>query len=473
MRLAVICLGLLAAVLVHPAAHADTQLTMAAGRADYPDYRIDGAGNMHLIRYDGTVDNGAILYKMFSAAGTELIPDIQVNDSSGSANTQPVAALDASSRLFVVWQDQADQEVWLMRLEPLLDDLDPATPADLLTIKAQTLSNNLPEVRISDPGDPWPARNPAVAIDGNGDLHVVWESGAGGPVQYVKVDPDGVLLNGPLNLGANGSGSDLPDIAIDSAGNVHVVYTHAGTTQANEVYYAMLDGATAPPQPVLIAPTPLTADEGFAAGSATVSVDLADDRVYVVYKQATSAAGSGAEQIYLAALDPARDDRDGSMATLAAIRLHETVLSTAPAQSSWRVFSRIGFDRRVHAIYMDFDATNCTAPNFTSADYTINNVHVTYDGKIIARQVLTDSGATPGCTPRARIAPRSNRVVWSDSATGDLEIFSAVFSRADAGSSGFTCSLGNPAAGASRAADLWLLLAFIAVLWRLRARGAG
>jgi hypothetical protein len=470
MKRVVSCLAWLCAVLAQPAAVAATQLTDAMSSADYPDYRVGAGGNLYLVRHDANVDSGAILFKAFNAGGTELIPDIQINaGGSGFANTRPVMAIDAGSRLFVAWQNQADQEVYFLRLEPLLDDLDPATPADLNIIKQP---NPLADVLISDPNDGRPARNPAMAIDGNGDLHIVWESGAGGPVQYLKVDPDGVpLMNAPVSVsqtaGTIGTGNDLPDIAIDSAGQVHVVYTHAGVTQANEVYYTMLDGDSAKAGTagtVLIAPTLLTVDDGLYAGNATVSVDLVDDRVYVVYTQATTLAVSGDEQIYLTALSPALDDQDGSVASPAAIRLHETAITGTPAQFSWQVFSRIGSDRRVHAIYMDFDDTTCPG----AASYAIRNAHVTYDGKLITTETLTGTGAALSCNPQARLAPRSNRVVWTDSATGDLEIFSATFGRADAGESGFTCSLRNPGAGVAQAGELWLLLAFIAVLWRLR-----
>jgi len=466
------CLLIVLAMLVQPFALAATQLTdNPLNQADLPDYRVGTTGYLHLVWHDAVVDNGAILFKLFNSAGTELITDIQINDSSGSANTHPVTAIDASNRLFVVWQDQADQEVWFMRLEPLLDDLDPATPAVLTTIK-QTLANNLDEVRISNPADGRPALNPAMAIDGSGNLHVVWESGAGGPVQYVQVDPDGNLMpGGPVSVSqAAGTGNDLPDIAIDSAGHVHVVYTQPGIlTPADEIYYTMFDiDAVTGAVTVLIAPTRLTADDGLPAGNATVSVDLADDRVYVVYKQATTLVGNGDEQVYLTALDPSLHNQPGLGADLAVIRLHETAITATPAQNSWRVFSRIGSDRRVHAIYMDFDNTNCQIQ--AAPDYTIFNAHVTYDGKLITTETLTDTGAALTCNPQARLAPRSNRVVWTDNTTGNPEIFSALFSRADSGSRGFTCSLRNPDAGVAQAGELWLLLAFMLLLWRLRTR---
>jgi hypothetical protein len=453
------CVAVLLAVLGQPAALAATQLTDNAMRnADFPDYRVGTTGNLHLVWYDANVDSGAIFFKMLNASGAGLIDDIQINTGgSGSANTRPVTAIDATNRLFVVWQNMADQEVYFMRLEPLLDDLVEATPANLATIKT------VPDMRISNPSDGLPALNPAMANDGNGNLAIVWESGSGGPVEYVKVDPDGLLLNGPVLLGGNGSGNDLPDVAIDTVGNVHVVYAHAGTTQATEVYYAMLDGATGA---VRIAPTLLSVDDGLRAGNATVSVDRVDNRVYVVYKQATTMAGTGSEQVYLDALDPSLDDQDGSVADPAIIRLHETPVTSTPAQYSWQVFSRIGSDRRVHAIYMDFDDTSCPS----AANYTIYNAHVTYDGKLIAVDTLTDTGAALSCTPRARLAPRGNRVVWAGSTTaGNQEIFSDLFSRADAGSSGFfACSLGRADGTLRQAGELWLLLAFLLVLWRRR-----
>lgn len=455
-RFPVICLMMLAALLA-PVAGGAVQLTNALGSADFPDYRAGPGGNLYLVRHDAGVDSGAILFRAFNSAGTVIIDDTQVNaGGTGSASTRPVVSIDASLRLFVAWENRADNEVYLLRLEPLLDDRD-GSAADPAVIKT------LADTRISNPADGQPARNPAMDIDGSGNLHIVWEGGPGGAVQYVKVDPNGVLLSGPVALGGNGSGNDLPDIAVDSVGHVHVVYTHAGTTAADEVYYAMLDGGTGA---LRIAPTLLSVDDGLRAGSATVSVDLADDRVYVVYKQATSAVGSGDEKIYLTALNPALDDQDGSTALLSDIRLHETAVSGV-AQFSWQVFSRIGFDRRVHVIATDFDDTTCPS----AANYTITNTHVTYDGKIITRETLTDTGAALTCNPQARLALRGDRVVWTDSRTGNLEIFAANFSRADAGSSGFlTCSLGNPDAGAARAGELWLLLGFIAVLGILRAR---
>ncbi len=95
---------------------------------------------------------------------------------------------------------------------------------------------------------------------------------------------------------------------------------------------------------------------------------------------------------------------------------------------------------------------------------------MTYDGKLITTETLTDTGVALSCNPQARLAPRSNRVVWTDNTTGNPEIFSAIFSRIDAGSRGFTCSLRSPDAGVAQAGELWLLLAFMLVLWRLRAR---
>lgn len=462
MKSILFCLTILLALLGQPAVWAATQLTDAMSRADFPDYRLGTAGNLHLVWYDATINGGAIFYKMTGTSDAVLIDDTQVN-AVGTPGTRPVMAIDASNRLFVAWQSLVNQEIYFVRLEPLLDDRDGSV--------ADPAIKPLPEQSVSNG---QAGRNPAMAIDANGDLHVVWERGVGGAVQHVLVDPDtGLSPNGPVSLGTNnGSGNDLPDIAIDSAGHVHVVYTQPGVlTPANEVYYTMFDvDAVTGAVTVLIAPTLLTGDDGMPAGNATLSVDLVDNRVYVVYSQ-TTATG---ELVYLSALDPALDDQNANAADPDVIRLYETPVTGTPAQFSWRVFSRIGLDRRVHAIYMDYDAAGCANQNFTSTDYTIHNTHVTYDGKLITTETLTSTGAALGCNPQARLAPRANRVVWTDSRTGDLEIFSALFSRADAGSSGFfACSLGRADTTLWQAGELWLLLAFLLVLWRLRARRTG
>lgn len=424
------------------------QLTDGMGNtADFPDYRTDVFGNLHLVWHDANVDSGAIMYKMFDSAGNVLIDRTQVNTGeTGFANTRPAMATDGLGLIYVVWQDMTDQEIYFMRLDPSLALLDgmPTT---------QGLIKVIGDVSVSAPAGDNAVR-PRIRIDANADLHIVWESTSGGQVQYAKVNADGMILNGPVSLGIAGIGDNLPDIDVDTNGHAHIVFINvAPIMMEDEIYYAMIDGTTGLP---LIDATLLSVDDGLRAGQATLSIDLFDNSVYVVFKQALMNATNAVEEIFLAKLNPSPP---------LVLKVSETKINGIGA-FQWHVFSRIGSDRRIHASYMDFDEGSCPGVG----NYTITDAHITFAGKVIARNNLTATGSATSCLPQVRSAPVRNRIVWtdSDSATGTREIFSATFARADAGESGLTCSLGNRNATGWEAGDLWLLLGAIAALglWR-------
>ncbi len=292
---------------------------------------------------------------------------------------------------------------------------------------------------------------------------MVWESTSGGNIQYLKIDPDRDLLNGPVSLGTISSGNDFPDVDVDTNGNAHIVFGNiAPQNMGNEVYYAMVDGDPAATIQVPIAPTLLTVDDAMGAGSATVNVDLFDNTLYIVLKQVTDVI-NGTEEIFLVRVNPSLAAQDGLDADPAVLKLFEKQVTNGEGQYQWHVTSRIGGDSRIHATYIDLNPNNCSGP------YSIFDKHITFTGKVITNITLTTTGSATTCDPQARGAPGRNRIVWTDSSTtGALEIWSDTFARADAGDSGLTCSLGNRNATGWNAGDLWLLLAAIAGLgvWR-------
>ena len=85
MRHVISCLLLALAMLVQPFAHAAIQLTdNPLNQADFPDYRDGTGGGLYLVWHDAAVDNGAIMFKLFGAAGTVLIDDAQINNTPGN-----------------------------------------------------------------------------------------------------------------------------------------------------------------------------------------------------------------------------------------------------------------------------------------------------------------------------------------------------------------------------------------------------
>jgi hypothetical protein len=449
------CCGLLLFFVHGLVLAAPEQLTSSMANADYADVRTDVSGNTHLVwTADDATDGRAVFYKMLNSSGAVLIDDTRIdNGGTGGPAGYPSMVMDGSSKVYVVWQSGASPEIYFLRLNPLADALD-GSSADI----TDPLFKEIGDVVISAAGGDS-AMHPRVDIDSSADLHVVWESNCTGPVQYTKVvDADGVpVIGAPQDLGPAGSCNGYPDIALDSNADAHMVFANSTITTADEIYYAMIDGAAGT---VLIDATLMSVDDGLLAGSATISADTGHDKVIIVYKQETGVGGPGSEEIFIAILDPALDNRDGSSADPSVLRVNLLQFTSGEGQFRWQVFSRIGLDRRLHILFMDIDDTACP-----SGVYALEQAHVTTTGEVLVRGTLSSTASAQSCAAQARLAPRGNRIVWADSASGSQEIVSSTFTRADAGESGyFTCALRPVSGSAAGAGDLWLLLAGIGAL---------
>jgi len=441
------------------------QLTSDAAEADFADVRSDAAGNIHLVYTANDVDDGrALFYRMLRSDGTVLIDTTRIDTAGNGPAAYPSIVMDAASQVYVVWQAGVSPEIYFTRLDPLQDDRDGSAADPAFKEIADTI--------ISGAGGDN-AVHPRVALDAGLQLHVVWENKCAGPVQYTRVtfDADGLpLVGAAVPLGGTGSCNDLPDVALDSNGDVHVVFANAAGTTADEIWYAMLSGTTGD---ILIDATLLTADEGLRAGSATLGVNPFDNRVFVVFKEETGSGGDGSEHIFLSVLDPALIvDKNGSSADLAILQVDHQQLALGSGDFRWQVFARIGSDRRLHVLYTDVDYSDVDAETCPAGPYTIQHAHVIYDGRVLVRKQQTSTATAlrnglPGCAIQARLVPNGNRLVWTDSASGEQEIHSVTFVRADAGSSGFTCSLGGAGTGMAQAGDAWVLLVVIAGLGSL------
>jgi hypothetical protein len=66
--------------------------------------------------------------------------------------------------------------------------------------------------------------SPQVAVDSLGNVHVVWESDSGNSGIFYSHSTDGVAFSAPLTLSTNTGGSIAPQLALDLAGNVNVVW---------------------------------------------------------------------------------------------------------------------------------------------------------------------------------------------------------------------------------------------------------
>jgi hypothetical protein len=89
---------------------------------------------------------------------------------------------------------------------------------------------------------PSDSEHVAVIGDSNGNLHVVWEDSRNGnwDIYYTKLNNEGETIIDDKRITYDDSYSREPDIAIDSRGNLHIVW-YDGRDGNMEVYYTVLD----------------------------------------------------------------------------------------------------------------------------------------------------------------------------------------------------------------------------------------
>jgi hypothetical protein len=88
----------------------------------------------------------------------------------------------------------------------------------------------------------WPASNPALAVGGQGDVHVVWWTYEGGlgEIYYRQKSANAGWDSVATRLADLGVDDWSPSVATDSSGNVHVVYTKQRVLSP-EIRYLMKD----------------------------------------------------------------------------------------------------------------------------------------------------------------------------------------------------------------------------------------
>ena len=194
------------------------RLTWTSGNSYDPAISADSAQNVRIVWYDSTAGDYEIYYKCSLDGGTTWSPAKRLTWNSGSSCYPAIdTALDGT--IHVVFWD--------------------ATPGN----------NQIHHMRSSDEGSTWSmpkrltwtlgaAYDPAIAIDSNKYVHVVWyDATAGNYAIYYKRSADGGLTWGSSQkLASNLSTSLNPAIAVDSVDTLHIVWRDAAPGNY-EIYY--------------------------------------------------------------------------------------------------------------------------------------------------------------------------------------------------------------------------------------------
>jgi uncharacterized membrane protein len=249
---------------------------------------VDDDGNMHIAWEDRRSGNGDIYYVKLDADGNKLTNDAKISNDS-AVSIHPSVAVDDSDHIFIVWEsvEGGSSELYFAKLWYYsgnitfqenglrVSDADPANSTEpeiaicadgsiaLVWTDARddTGDGNL-EIyykRLDPAGAPLTSdikvtsdvgisERPRMDIDSDGYIHVVWydfrDSNSGLVINhgvfYRKIAPNGVPMTNETRI-TFASPSSRPDVAIDTDGNVHVVFDD-DRYAAFDIFYTLLDG---------------------------------------------------------------------------------------------------------------------------------------------------------------------------------------------------------------------------------------
>jgi hypothetical protein len=249
---------------------------------------VDDDGNMHIVWEDLRSGNGDIYYVKLDAEGNKLTNDAKISNDS-AVSTHPSVAVDDSDHIFIVWEsiEAGSSELYFARLwyysgnitfqenglrvsdadpanstEPEIDICADGSIALVWTDARDDAGDGNLEIyykRLGPTGIPLTSdikvtsdigisERPQMDIDSDGYIHIVWydfrDSNSGLVINhgvfYRKISPNGVSMTNETRI-TFASPASSPDVAVDTDGNIHVVFDD-DRYAAFDIFYTLLDG---------------------------------------------------------------------------------------------------------------------------------------------------------------------------------------------------------------------------------------
>ena len=170
-----------------------------------PQVSVDSAGNIFMVWEDDTDTNVNILFSRSTDGGVTFSAPKRLSDTSGFSSN-PRIAVDAHGAINVVWEDDSpgNLDVFFSRSTDLGTTF--SSPIDL----------------SADAAD---SANPQIATDTPGNIFVVWENDTGAlGILFSRSIDGGQTFSAPVFLSTNMGGSVSPQMLVDLAGNINVVW---------------------------------------------------------------------------------------------------------------------------------------------------------------------------------------------------------------------------------------------------------
>lgn len=286
------------------------------GNSQFPSIAVDTQGNLYVVWQDYTVGNSGLLYSTRSVGDANWSAPQSIPGTSATPG-DPRIAVDHQGSLHVVWQDSIGGEsgiFWALRSS----DGSWSAPQK---ITGSSANSSAPDIAVDAQGNPqvvwkeelthgnagimyatrsgetdWLTQSisdnsggsgfPSIAVDGEGNLHVVWQDSlqiTGGylDILYATKPSDGDW-SPPLNISNSQRPSTRPRIAVDGENNPHVVWEETYDEYATDIrpQYNTRSGGNWLAQPENILPS---STEGIMFCHPDIAVDPAGKPQVVWY----------------------------------------------------------------------------------------------------------------------------------------------------------------------------------------------
>ena len=178
-----------------------------------PQIAVDAAGNIYMAWEDDTANNSNILFSRSTDGGVTFLqtPAAKQVSNSLGCSFSPVMAVDAGANINIVWEDSPDCSFGTSNIF-FSRSTDGGMTFSAPTNLSATMNTALYSV-------------PQIAVDTAGNINVVWESDSGNLAIWFSGSSDGGnTFSAPKMVSTNPSGSMGPQIAVDKSGNINVVW---------------------------------------------------------------------------------------------------------------------------------------------------------------------------------------------------------------------------------------------------------
>jgi hypothetical protein len=196
------------------------RLTWNSDNSLYVDIAVDISDNIHITWQDDSPGNAEIYYKKSTNNGTSWSSTKRLTNNSGDSRNPEISA-DSSGNIHLVWFDfsTGDTEIFYK--------------------KSTNWGNNWQATKRLT-WNSGSSTNPALGLDSNGHIHVVWEDSTPGnsELYYKKSTNGGANWSKAKRLTWNSGISDTNAgcLGIDSNDYIHIVWSD-NTPGNYEIYY--------------------------------------------------------------------------------------------------------------------------------------------------------------------------------------------------------------------------------------------